>query len=147
MKAYFLVYIKRVGKNMSMQDPIADLLTQIRNGQAAKKLKINLPSSKMKTSILEVLKTEGYIENFSVLASDAGKARLEVNLKYHNGTSVINKITRVSKPGLRIYKTAEDLPKVLGGFGIAVISTSSGIMCDKKARAKNVGGEVLCVVE
>jgi small subunit ribosomal protein S8 len=132
-----------------MQDPIADLLTQIRNGQSARKTKINLPASKMKASILRVLETQGYIEGFSVLDGDVGKKRVEVKLKYHgpDAAPVINKITRVSKPGLRVYKTAEELPKVLGGFGIAVISTSSGIMCDRKAREKNVGGEVLCVVE
>lgn len=130
---------------MSMSDPIADMLTRIRNAQLAKKLKVSMPLSKTKLAIASVLKEEGYIEDYS--ASDDGVLRdLTIDLKYYAGAAVIEKIQRVSKPGLRIYKPSNDLPNVLNGLGIAIISTSKGVMSEKKARAARVGGEVLCLV-
>jgi small subunit ribosomal protein S8 len=128
-----------------MSDPIADMLTRIRNGQSASKKSIKLPSSKLKVSIANVLKAEGYITDFSVDATN-GHAEMTIELKYYKGTPVIESIKRVSRPGLRIYKSKDELPKVLGGLGIAVISTSKGVMTDKAARAIGCGGEVLCVV-
>lgn len=130
---------------MSMTDPIADLLTRIRNGQKARKVAVTMPSSKKKVAICEVLKSEGYIEDFSVEA-DGNKAELKVSLKYYEGQPVIERIKRVSRPGLRIYKSSDDLPKVLGGLGVAIVSTSQGVMTDRQARANNQGGEVLCLV-
>jgi len=128
-----------------MSDPIADMLTRIRNAQLAKKLKVSMPLSKTKLAIASVLKEEGYIEDYS--ASDDGVLRdLTIDLKYYAGAAVIEKIQRVSKPGLRIYKPSNDLPNVLNGLGIAIISTSKGVMSEKKARAARVGGEVLCLV-
>ena len=129
-----------------MQDPIADLLTRIRNGQAAKKTKISVPSSKIKVAIVNVLEEEGYIKGFSV-SNDAVKPELTVELKYAEGKGVIAKLTRVSSPGLRSYKQSDELPKVQGGLGVAIISTSAGVMSDAKARKQGQGGEVLCVVE
>jgi small subunit ribosomal protein S8 len=129
---------------MSMSDPIADMLTRIRNAQAMEKVVVRMPSSKVKLSIAQVLKDEGYIEGFSVKGES--KPELEIQLKYYAGRPVIEKIERVSKPGLRIYKGAQDLPKVMNGLGVAIVSTSHGVMTDRKARAQGVGGEVLCVV-
>jgi len=128
-----------------MSDPIADMLTRIRNAQRADKVVVAMPSSKVKVSIASVLKEEGYIEDFGV-RDEAGKPVLEVQLKYYAGRPVIEKIERVSRPGLRIYKGSQDLPKVMNGLGVAIVSTSRGVMTDRKARATGVGGEVLCVV-
>lgn len=130
---------------MSMSDPIADMLTRIRNAQAVEKLSVSMPASKVKVAIAKVLKDEGYIEDFAV-RGETGKADLELQLKYYAGRPVIERIERVSKPGLRVYKGAEELPRVMNGLGVAIISTSSGVMTDRHARAKGVGGEVLCVV-
>jgi len=126
---------------MSMQDPVADMFTRIRNGQAAKKIAVKMPSSKMKVAIAKVLKDEGYIEDFAVSADV--KAELEVTLKYFQGRSVIETIDRVSRPGLRIYKKRGELPKVMGGLGVAIISTSKGLMTDRAARKVGVGGEII----
>ena len=141
----FLAYIKRVG-NMSMQDPVADLLTRIRNGQTAKKEKIKLPSSNNKVAIVKVLHEEGYIEGYDVLKEVPAKPELEVVLKYFKKKPVIDSIDRISRPGLRVYKDKSNLPKVLGGLGVAVISTSKGVMSDRKARQLGLGGEVICYV-
>jgi small subunit ribosomal protein S8 len=130
---------------MSMSDPIADMLTRIRNAQLAEKLSVAMPSSRVKASIAQVLKDEGYIEDFKVREED-GKATLEVALKYYAGEPVIEKIERVSRPGLRIYKGRDDIPKIMNGLGIAIVSTSMGVMTDRKARATGIGGEVLCIV-
>lgn len=130
---------------MSMSDPIADMLTRIRNAQSVEKTSVRMPSSKVKVAIAQVLKDEGYIEDFAI-RGEAGKPELEMQLKYYAGRPVIERIERVSKPGLRIYKGAEDLPRVMNGLGVAIVSTSSGVMTDRKARAQGVGGEVLCVV-
>jgi len=130
---------------MSMSDPIADLLTRIRNAQMAKLPKIVCPSSKSKVAICRVLQDEGYIASFSVVEEDK-KAVLTVDLKYYQGRPVIEEIKRESKPGLRIYRSKDDLPKNRGGLGIAIVSTHKGLMTDKQARAAGVGGEVLCTV-
>tara|TARA_Y100000758_G_scaffold301443_1_gene267354 strand:+ start:1250 stop:1648 length:399 start_codon:yes stop_codon:yes gene_type:complete len=130
---------------MSMTDPIADMLTRIRNGQASNKTEVAIPSSKLKTAIAEVLKKEGYISNYST-SGKGGKNILSIELKYFEGKPVIESIYRSSKPGLRIYKNKENLPKVLGGLGVAIVSTSAGVMSDRVAREKGVGGEVLCIV-
>ncbi len=130
---------------MSMSDPIADMLTRIRNAQLAEKLLVAMPSSRVKTSIAQVLKDEGYIEEFKVRNED-GKPTLEIALKYYAGEPVIEKIERVSRPGLRIYKGRDEIPKIMNGLGIAIVSTSKGVMTDRKARATGIGGEVLCIV-
>jgi len=130
---------------MSMTDPIADLLTRIRNGQMSNKVSVNMPASKQKKAILEVLKKEGYIANFSESVDGAHKT-LSVELKYYQGKPVIEKIQRASRPGLRSYKAKDELPKVLGGLGVAIISTSRGVMTDREARALGQGGEVICFV-
>jgi small subunit ribosomal protein S8 len=130
---------------MSMSDPIADMLTRIRNAQASEKVTVTMPSSKVKVSIAEVLKDEGYIDNFAVRDVD-GKPLLEVALKYYAGKPVIEKIERISRPGLRIYKGREEIPQVMNGLGVAIVSTSKGVMTDRKARQTGVGGEVLCIV-
>ena len=130
---------------MSMSDPISDMLTRIRNAQMASKASVVMPSSKVKVAISKVLKDEGYIEDFSV-ATLGGKAVLEVVLKYYAGQPVIERIDRVSKPGLRIYRGVGAIPKVMNGLGVAIVSTPKGVMTDRKARASNTGGEVLCVV-
>jgi small subunit ribosomal protein S8 len=130
---------------MSMTDPIADMLTRIRNGLAAAKAEVSMPSSKLKKSIAQVLKDEGYISDFSVQDID-GKPVMNVALKYYQGKPVIEKLQRVSRPGLRIYKGKAELPKVLGGLGIAIVSTSAGVMTDRAARKAGHGGEVLCIV-
>ncbi len=131
---------------MSMQDPIADMLTIIRNGQQVSKTEVTMSSSKLKLAIAKILKEEGYIADYLV-AEENNKPSLTVQLKYHHGQPVIRLLKRVSKPGLRIYKTVDELPKVLGGLGVAIVSTSQGVMSDRAARAAGVGGEVLCFVE
>jgi len=131
---------------MSMQDPIADMLTRIRNAQAVGEKQVSMPSSKLKVAILDVLKSEGYIDNHEVTVDD-GKKKLNVLLRYYQGRPVIEKIKRISRTGLRVYKTADNLPKVRAGMGIAIISTSKGVMTERAARAQNLGGEVLCTVE
>ena len=130
---------------MSMSDPIADMLTRIRNAQLAEKLSVAMPSSRVKASIAQVLKDEGYIDDFKVREED-GKPTLEVALKYYAGEPVIEKIERVSRPGLRVYKASDSIPPVMNGLGVAIVSTSRGVMTDRKARAAGIGGEVLCVV-
>ena len=128
-----------------MTDPIADLLTRIRNAHHAEKISLTMPGSKIKAAIAKVLSEEGYIEGFEA-SNDAGKPSLTIKLKYYEGSPVIEQIQRISKPGLRVYKSAEELPKVNGGLGIAIVSTSKGIMTDRAARTAGVGGEVLCSV-
>jgi small subunit ribosomal protein S8 len=130
---------------MSMTDPISDMLTRIRNAQAVGKTAVGIPCSKLKVSIAQVLKEEGYIEDFAVQDKE-GKQELEINLKYYAGQPVIERIERVSRPGLRIYRGRDDLPKVMNGLGVAIVSTSKGVMTDRKARATGIGGEVLCIV-
>lgn len=130
---------------MSMTDPIADMLTRIRNAQLVGKNTVTMPSSKLKLAIAQVLKDEGYVDGFARREND-GKPELEISLKYYAGEPVIEKIERVSRPGLRIYKGHDDLPKVMNGLGVAIVSTSRGVMTDRKARATGVGGEVLCIV-
>ena len=129
---------------MSMQDPIADMLTRIRNGQAANKVAINMPSSKLKVAIANVLAAEGYIESVKVL--EGAKPELEITLKYFQGKPVVESIQRVSRPGLRIYKRSSELPRIMNGLGIAVISTSKVLMTDRAARKDGLGGEVICYV-
>lgn len=129
---------------MSMSDPIADMLTRIRNGQAARKQRVEMPSSKLKEAIARILLEEGYIVGYQI--SEDLKPTLSIALKYYQGKSVISEIKRVSHPGLRIYRGKDDLPKVIGGLGIAIISTSKGLMTDRTARTKGYGGEVLCFV-
>ena len=130
---------------MSMSDPIADMLTRIRNGQAAGKATVIMPASKQKNAVAAVLKGEGYITDFAPAELD-GKPAIEVTLKYYRGKPVIEHVKRVSRPGLRIYKSREDLPKVRGGLGIAIISTSKGVMTDREARKQGHGGEVIAFV-
>jgi len=130
---------------MSMTDPIADMLTRIRNAQTAEKPSVAMPSSNLKVAIATVLKDEGYIDDFAV-RENAGKPLLDINLKYYAGAPVIEKIERISRPGLRVYKGCSDIPKVMNGLGIAIVSTPKGVMTDRKARATGVGGEVLCIV-
>jgi len=130
---------------MSMSDPISDMLTRIRNGQSARKVTVSIPSSNVKKSIAKVLKDEGFIEDYA--DDQAAKASLEVTLKYYMGEPVISKLQRVSRPGLRIYKSVDELPRVIGGMGVAIVSTSKGVMSDRAARAGGHGGEVLCTVE
>lgn len=129
---------------MSMQDPIADMLTRIRNGQAARKETVTLPSSKLKVAIAKVLKEEGYIESYST--TDSAKPELTITLKYYQGKAVVESIKRVSRPGLRIYKGKDNLPTVMGGLGIAIVSTSKGVMTDRLARKEGLGGEIICFV-
>jgi len=130
---------------MTMMDPIADMLTRIRNAQRSEKQVVAMPASKVKSAIAQVLKDEGYIEGFAVREAD-GRATLEISLKYYAGKPVIEKIERVSRPGLRIYRQKDALPKVMNGLGVAIVSTSRGVMTDRKARGLGVGGEVLCFV-
>lgn len=130
---------------MSMSDPIADMLTRIRNAQSVKKSAVAMPSSNVKVAIAKVLKDEGYIEDFNV-AQEGGKAELNIALKYYVGRPVIERLERVSRPGLRVYKGRDELPNVMNGLGVAIVSTSKGVMTDRKARATGVGGEVLCFV-
>ena len=130
---------------MSMNDPISDMLTRIRNGQSSNKKTVSMPSSSAKKSIAEVLKNEGYIIDFEVITENSID-NLVIQLKYHKGIPVIEDIQRSSRPGLRVYKNKEDLPQVLGGLGVAIISTSAGVMSDKEARERGIGGEVICTV-
>lgn len=130
---------------MSMSDPIADMLTRIRNAQLAGHATVNMPSSKVKASIAKVLENEGYVKAFSV-TENGGKPELSVDLKYFQGKPVIEMMKRVSRPGLRVYKGKDELPKVIGGLGVAIVSTSKGIMSDREARTAGIGGEVICYV-
>ena len=130
---------------MSMSDPIADLLTRIRNAQMVAKQVVSVPSSKVKVAIAQVLKDEGYIDGFEV-KSEGGKSELQIALKYYAGRPVIERIERVSRPGLRVYRGREAIPAVMNGLGVAIVTTPKGVMTDRKARATGVGGEVLCYV-
>ena len=130
---------------MSMSDPIADMLTRIRNAQVVQKTAVNMPSSKVKIAIANVLKDEGYIEDFTVTEA-GGKSELKIGLKYYAGRPVIERLERVSRPGLRVYKGKDDIPNVMNGLGVAIVSTPQGVMTDRKARATGVGGEVICYV-
>jgi len=130
---------------MSMTDPIADLLTRIRNAQSARKTEVTLASSRVKRAIVKVLKDEGYVADFHV-DDNAGKATLTIALKYYDGRPVIDRLERVSRPGLRIYRGKDELPKVLGGLGTVIVSTPKGVMTDREARASGQGGEVICIV-
>lgn len=131
---------------MSMQDPVADMLTSIRNAQAMGIIQIKFPFSSLKNEILRVMKEEGFIVNFEMIAVD-NKKYLQVSLKYYQGRPVVEKIKRISRPGLRIYKTCKDLPVIRGGLGVAVVSTPKGVMTEKSARSQQVGGEILCTIE
>ena len=130
---------------MSMSDPIADLLTRIRNAQMVAKVSVSVPASKVKVAIAQVLKDEGYVDGFKVV-QEAGKSELVIDLKYYAGRPVIERIERVSRPGLRVYKGSEAIPQVKNGLGVAIVTTPRGVMTDRKARATGVGGEVLCYV-
>jgi small subunit ribosomal protein S8 len=130
---------------MSMTDPIADMLTRIRNAQAGGKTSVTIPSSKLKTAIAQVLKEEGYIDDFAVRPND-GKPEIDIALRYYAGQPVIERIERISRPGLRVYRGAQQIPKVMNGLGVAIVSTSKGVMTDRKARATGIGGEVLFIV-
>ena len=131
---------------MSMTDPIADMLTRIRNAQSAAKAQVNMPSSKVKAAIAQVLRDEGYITDFAVANTEPGKAQLTVTLKYFEGRPVIERIERVSKPGRRVFRGKDELPKVLDGLGVAIVSTPKGMMSDRAARAAGHGGEIICFV-
>ena len=130
---------------MSMSDPIADLLTRIRNAQTVEKASVSMPSSKLKVAIAQVLKDEGYIDGYAVRGEEA-KPQLEISLKYYAGRPVIERLERVSRPGLRIYKGRNDIPQVMNGLGVAIVTTPKGVMTDRKARQAGIGGEVLCYV-
>ena len=130
---------------MSMSDPIADMLTRIRNAQLVEKASVAMPSSKLKVAIAQVLQDEGYIESFKV-SIDGGKSQLEIALKYYAGRPVIERIERVSRPGLRVYRGRDAIPQVMNGLGVAIVTTPRGVMTDRKARQTGVGGEVLCYV-
>ncbi|PPI86501.1 30S ribosomal protein S8 [Candidatus Pantoea edessiphila] len=130
---------------MSMQDPIADMLTRIRNGHSSFKTTVNMPSSNLKLAISKVLKEEGYIKDFNI-KNDNNKIELEIALKYFNGKAVLETIQRISRPGLRIYKKSNNLPKVMDGMGIAIVSTSKGVMTDSMARHIGIGGEIICYI-
>ena len=131
---------------MSMSDPIADMLTSIRNAQMAEKSNVKMPFSNVKKAIAQVLIDEGYIDGMSVVGENEKKPELELSLKYYSGRPVIEKIERVSRPGLRIYKGAQDIPSVMNGLGVAIVSTPKGVMTDRRARKTGIGGEVLCIV-
>ncbi len=130
---------------MSMSDPISDMLTRLRNGQAARKKSVEMPASKLKQALAKVLQEEGYIGDFGVEEHD-GKRTLRVELRYFEGRPVIEQIRRVSRPGMRVFRSKDELPRVMGGLGIAIVSTSQGVMTDRKARAEGHGGEVMCIV-
>jgi small subunit ribosomal protein S8 len=130
---------------MSMTDPIADFLTRIRNGQASGKVEVKMPSSRIKLALAKVLKDEGYLDDYAIVP-EGTKTTLTLRLKYYQGRPVIDRLERVSRPGLRVYRAKDELPKVLGGMGVAIISTSRGVMTDREARAAGHGGEVLCIV-
>lgn len=131
---------------MALSDPLADMLTRIRNGQKAGMSSISTPGSKLRANVLEVLKREGYIRGFSASVSEPGQAEFKIELKYHEGSPVIREISRVSKPGRRVYSKVTELPRVYNGLGISILSTPRGVLSDNEARAANVGGEVLCRV-
>jgi small subunit ribosomal protein S8 len=131
---------------MSMTDPIADMLTRIRNGQRSAKASVTMPSSNPKVAVCRILKQEGFIEDYSVSAAPGNKSKLEVKLKYYEGRPVIERLDRVSTPSLRVYRGKDKLPKIMGGFGVAIVSTSLGLMTDREARARGQGGEVVCIV-
>jgi small subunit ribosomal protein S8 len=133
---------------MSMHDPIADMLTRIRNAQLVGHTEVSMPASQLKSAIARVLKDEGYIEDFAIRdkSGESAKKELAIALKYYAGRPVIERIERVSKPGLRVYKGRNDIPRVMNGLGVAILSTSRGVMTDRKARADGLGGEVLCIV-
>jgi small subunit ribosomal protein S8 len=130
---------------MSMSDPIADMLTRIRNAQMVEKVSVTMPSSKVKVAIAQVLKDEGYIDDFAV-KTEGAKIELNIALKYYAGRPVIERLERVSKPGLRVYRGRNDIPQVMNGLGVAIVSTPKGVMTDRKARQTGVGGEVICYV-
>jgi small subunit ribosomal protein S8 len=130
---------------MSMSDPIADMLVRIRNAQMVGHTEVAMPASKLKSAIAQVLKDEGYIEDFA-LRDDGAKRQLRIGLKYYAGRPVIERLERVSKPGLRVYRGRDDIPRIMNGLGVAILSTSRGVMTDRKARADGVGGEILCIV-
>jgi small subunit ribosomal protein S8 len=130
---------------MSMSDPVSDMLTRIRNAQMVGHTETVMPASRLKASIAQVLKDEGYIEDFA-LRDNGAKKELHIGLKYYAGRPVIERLERVSKPGLRVYKSRDDIPRVMNGLGVAILSTSRGVMTDRKARADGVGGEILCIV-
>ena len=130
---------------MGMTDPIADMLTRIRNAQMVGQIEVKMPASKLKAAIASVLKDEGYIEDFA-LRDNAAKKELHIGLKYYAGRPVIERLERVSKPGLRVYKGRDNIPSIMNGLGVAILSTSRGVMTDRKARADGVGGEILCIV-
>ncbi len=129
---------------MTMQDPIADLLTRVRNAQTASHVEVTMPSSSMKVAICKVLKEEGYIQEFDT--SEQDKPLLKIVLRYHDGQPVIEEIARVSRPGLRVYKTCNEIPRIKGGLGVAIVSTNQGVMTDHAAREAGIGGELLCTV-
>lgn len=129
-----------------MTDPIADMLTRIRNAQSAEKVSVAMPSSRLKVAIADVLKSEGYIDDYAVRSAD-GRATLEIALRYYAGEPVIEKIERMSRPGLRVYRGVHDLPRVMNGLGVVILSTSRGVMTDRQARASGIGGELLCYVQ
>ena len=131
---------------MTMTDPIADMLTRIRNGQAARKVSVSMPASKAKEAVARVLLEEGYIAEYAT-EGEAADRQLRIALKYHEGAPVIEDIQRASRPGLRVYRGRESLPKILGGLGVAIVSTSAGVMSDRQAREQGVGGEVICIVQ
>ena len=134
---------------MSMSDPIADMLVRIRNAQLVGHTEVAMPASKLKSAIAQVLKDEGYIEDFAIRGKggdDGAKKELRIGLKYYAGRPVIERLERVSKPGLRVYRGRDDIPRIMNGLGVAILSTSRGVMTDRKARADGVGGEVLCIV-
>ncbi len=131
---------------MTFADPIGDMITRIRNAQMRLLTNVKIPGSKYREKILEVLKKEGYISNYKILSDSSNKGELDVNLKYSNGSPVIKKINRISKPGRRIYAKASSIPKIQNGLGLAIVSTSKGIMSDNEARNQNVGGEIICKV-
>ena len=131
---------------MSIVDPIGDMITRIRNGQMRLSSSVKIPASKFRTKVLDVLKDEGYISNYKLLTEKNKKNNISVDLKYNRGIPVIKEITRISKPGRRVYTKADSIPRIQNGLGIAIMSTSKGIMSDNKARAENLGGEILCRV-
>jgi small subunit ribosomal protein S8 len=130
---------------MSMTDPVSDMLTRIRNAQMVGHTEVVMPASRLKAAIAQVLKDEGYVEDFA-LRDNGAKKELHIGLKYYAGRPVIERLERVSKPGLRVYKGREDIPRIMNGLGVAILSTSRGVMTDRKARADGVGGEILCIV-
>lgn len=131
---------------MSMSDPVADMLTRIRNAQSAKKTSVSMPNTKLKVAIAEVLKTEGYIADYKIEELDNNKRKLIIDLKYYQGKPVIENIRRISRPGLRVYRDKNKLPHIMGGMGVAIISTSKGVISDRAARLLGEGGEILCSV-